>query len=968
MAVTAILLPSCGLLGRGGSQGGQTVGEAADSTYVEDMDSLRRAILEELLGEDYNALPDSWTAEYQRRFKREREKPAAEETDSLVFTTPLEIIPTDSLSGDGTPAETDAADSTATGRRPGTVIPAEDTDIPEGDSEDGDVEEDASGAEEKPVMKTVDYETDLMRNLQITEDSSAVLLLGNVMFYHNGTVITCDSAVRFSEKRMELYKRVIINSGTTYVYGDRAEYNGEVNLARVYSPIVKVVDQDAVLYTYNFSYNTYTEIGRYWGGSTLTHNDNQMESLRGYYNTQSREFTGAGEVELTNPDYKLVSDSVLYNLDTEIAEFFVPSTIWNSKGEIIQADRGKYRIPSEDYDFSGNSYILTADQEIWADSMEYFSATDNTVMYRDIQIIDEENSTMAFGDYGEYWGETEHGMLTRDPSLLSFDSEAEKPDTIYMRSDSMFFYTYPYDHVFEGLQNAEPEDRTSEFEERIERPVIAMPDSLGSDSLARGELLEIPEGEEQAEELIVAEADHDEQPIAEEPDDGGPLEVIPDPEPALSKRQQRRAERQAARNITEEASTPDNTLPAPEESEADGTADPAEQTETADDADTGEPDYSGEETDGEEEATDVPVPELYESPYGELTGILHRMVAADSTQRAMSPEEFWLHVRDEIAADSGTLDYYAYAVDDAMASGEVDTEIISVPTGGLEAILETVITESERVAASVVEVQAAQQAEEQDSVQRVFCGYHDVRIFREDFQAVCDSIIGFSKDSTMHLHIDPVMWSDRSQIVSDIMIIYTRDEQLYKAEFYGSPFMSQEVDSTLSRFNQIRGRFMTSWFRNNDIYKHDVFGNTQSLYYEEDDNTGEIENLFSCESVDATFLIEENQIEEITYRGKPDFAIYPIDMIPPDVDPLLPGFTWQPHRRPMNKEAVFNRVIRPRRRLEVMNIPQPEFPLTESINERKEELIRLNMWRDRNDTLSPDALDFVQRMELKYSE
>ncbi|MCC8034373.1 MAG: hypothetical protein LIO77_00355, partial [Rikenellaceae bacterium] len=475
MAITTMLLPSCGITGKGRSKISQ---KEADSIAAE-QELQKKSFFEEFGLEDFQPLPSGWNR------PTASERRAARDT---TFTAPLEVIPVDTAAD----TKADTLAQAPSGGRPQRPARPE----PPRKETDTETEEDETGGEaagdeqESTGTKKVDYTAEIMRPIHFTDDSTAFYFLGDVVFYHNGAVITCDSAIRFSEKHMEFYKRVVINSGTTFVYGDRVEYNGEVNLARVYSPIVKVVDQDAVLYTYNFSYNTLTERGRYWGGGTVTQGDNRMESVRGYYDTQTREFTGAGDVELINPDYKMVSDSVRYNLDTEIAEFFTPTRIWNAKGEILLSDRGKYKSPSEDYEFTKNSYILTETQEIWADSMEYFSALDNTVMRRDIQIIDEENNAIAFGDYGEYWGEEEYGFLTIEPSLVSFDPD--QPDTLYMRSDSMFFYTYPYDRVFEGLANAVPEDRTSQFEELMERPVLLGDDGLPIEPDSEGEQADEP--------------------------------------------------------------------------------------------------------------------------------------------------------------------------------------------------------------------------------------------------------------------------------------------------------------------------------------------------------------------------------------------------------------------------------------------------------------------------------------------
>ena len=118
--------------------------------------------------------------------------------------------------------------------------------------------------------------------------------MGNFAAQHNGAVITCDSAVRYSDMRIEFFGNVLINKNTTYIYGDRAEYDGDLNEARVYSDIVKVIDGDATLYTYDFRFNTKTNVGRFDRGGVLTNRENLLEAVRGYYYADAKEAGGRG--------------------------------------------------------------------------------------------------------------------------------------------------------------------------------------------------------------------------------------------------------------------------------------------------------------------------------------------------------------------------------------------------------------------------------------------------------------------------------------------------------------------------------------------------------------------------------------------------------------------------------------------------------------------------------------------------
>ena len=83
----------------------------------------------------------------------------------------------------------------------------------------------------------------------------------------------------------------------------------------------------------------------------------------------------------------------------------------------------------------------------------------------------------------------------------------------------------------------------------------------------------------------------------------------------------------------------------------------------------------------------------------------------------------------------------------------------------------------------------------------------------------------------------------------------------------------------------------------------------------------------TVECADISFYFKDQAVDEIVWRGKPVYSIYPMDKIP-DSQPLtLPGFVWEGKRRP-SKEQVFNRIFRPSERNEYDKLPRPEFPIT----------------------------------------
>ena len=718
----------------------------------------------------------------------------------------------------------------------------------------------------EPAPKVVDFSADVMRPVKIA-DSSALSLVGHVVFYHNGAVITCDSAIRFNDRMMDCYNNVIINKDSTFIYGDRAEYNGNFNTARV-SPLVKIVDKDATLYTYNFSFNTLDNIGHYTGGGTMLQKENRLESRDGYYYADNRELIGVHDVEMKNPDYQLKSDSVSYNLDSEIARFYTRSYIWNKDDEFLTALKGSYDRKADLYTFTDQSYILTKTREVWADTILYKQNVQDALLVNNVQVADDEQQAVAFGDLIQYWGKERKALLTRDPVVASFqESDSSKRDTLYMRADSMFVFTY---------------NRDSLLRDSLRRDSLAALESAASDEFTpadggettAGTASQSPEGEPQP----VAPA---ETPMSPEDVEAAEKAVTEEEVagPVLSEKEQKRLAAEKRREAKElERKAKDEQRRAKEKARQE------------------------------------------------------RLLLRESRRKG---------ARVGAEADSA-------ARADSLAHAQL-----------LQAQRDSLAKLAQQEADTLLPAPADSVGGEQDSLVRKMFAYHNVRIFRDDFQAVCDSMTGFSLDSTLHMYVDPVLWNDNNQVTSKVVDIYTLNQKIDRAVFTGEPIMSQEVDT--SHYNQIKGKVIESFFRDGAIYRTDVNGNGQTYYFMvEEDSTGNyISGFMTVECADISFYFKDQAVDEIVWRGKPVYSIYPMDKIP-DSQPLtLPGFVWEGKRRP-SKEQVFNRIFRPSERNEYDKLPRPEFPITQKINLAREQLVKENVWFDRNDPLSSEALEFIR--------
>ena len=253
----------------------------------------------------------------------------------------------------------------------------------------------------------------------------------------------------------------------------------------------------------------------------------------------------------------------------------------------------------------------------------------------------------------------------------------------------------------------------------------------------------------------------------------------------------------------------------------------------------------------------------------------------------------------------------------------------------------------------------AQDSLRADSAYRVVKAFRGVRIYRSDAQAVCDSLVTNSVDSIVHLYISPVMWNNQNQIAATTVDLYSKNQQLTRAEFLGDPIMVAEIDTTY--YNQVAGKKMIAMFKDNEIYRNDVEGYVQTIYFQHQEGGSlKITEMIYLESASASFYIENRELVGMTYRNDTPFKLYPMDLIPADQPLKLKNLKWVPSLRP-SRESVFTRSIRESEREVRGARNRPTFNIVEKMDRRKEVLLMSGEWIDREDQLTPELVEWRDR-------
>ena len=191
-----------------------------------------------------------------------------------------------------------------------------------------------------------------------------------------------------------------------------------------------------------------------------------------------------------------------------------------------------------------------------------------------------------------------------------------------------------------------------------------------------------------------------------------------------------------------------------------------------------------------------------------------------------------------------------------------------------------------------------------DSTYRRVRAYHGVRVYRDDMQMVCDSMVYLGSDSTIYLFTDPICWSENQQISADSMRVYVVNGTVDHA--VGIKNALCVMNDTLEIYNQMSGKEITAYLIDGEVKTVDVSGNALTVYYPEEEGGGYI-GVNNTESSYIRVYVENQEIQRIRFTKETTGALYPLDQIPEGAERLA-LFFWEEESRPVNKDDVFRKV------------------------------------------------------------
>ena len=277
------------------------------------------------------------------------------------------------------------------------------------------------------------------------------ILKDNVIFYHEGAFMYCDSAYLYEQtNRFEAFSNVEIDQGDTiFVYGDYLHYDGNTKLARLRNN-VRMEDNQATLFTDSLNYDRMHNLGYYFEGGMLVDEENELTSFWGQYDPESKEALFSDSVKLINEKYTIFADTLKYNTLSKIADILGPSTIVSDSG-YIHTTRGWYNTITDDSQLLDRSIIYSSnnDKTLTGDTIYYNRASGFGTVHGNMVLQDTAQKVILHGNYGYYNEETEFALATDS----AFAIEYSQKDSLFLHGDTLTMLTDSVDREVKAFHN-----------------------------------------------------------------------------------------------------------------------------------------------------------------------------------------------------------------------------------------------------------------------------------------------------------------------------------------------------------------------------------------------------------------------------------------------------------------------------------------------------------------------------------
>lgn len=741
-------------------------------------------------------------------------------------------------------------------------------------------------------------------------NGSSIIIVHNGVFKQDYSTLTSDSAYFYPDQNMvDAFGHVVINQGdTVHIYSDKLNYNGNTKIA-VLTDHVIMVDKDATLTTNNFTYNTATRIGTYVDGGKLLNKENTVTSKNGYYFAFTRDAYFRYDVVCKTPDAVIKTDTMRYNSGTRINYFYGPTIINGKDKDNLYTEHGTYNTVLKQAAFGKNNLYTSKTKSLKGDSLFYDRLKGYGRAVKHVIFTDTEQKITLLGDLGEYFKSNELAMVTQNAYMIFVTEDstsAAKPaansssDTAKASSKLTLIKADSLSKLLPDVSGLRPGDKNLSVDTLTKHNKGAadtlnkalqklngakMPDKkLSFQGIKDSITKRAAPGVKMPAAAAVAKATAIKKPDHASLQTKFPEKVIPKLDQPVYKFADTVKEKPKLNpNIRYDSLfMAGDTFKTRMITYKDFKLLKKRQYELA------HPDTSIKKTVPVAKTTE---PEVYTKPVKHIDPIRFS-ISIDTTFRyynyfADMPKP-WANIR-------------------LLASSSPKQTVSAPLVAGKSAAPKLTVTDSLKIkqkADSLAAVAAAKELPDTTRI-RIVNVYNNAKIYKSDLQAKADSMFYSSVDSTIRMYVNPMIWTQKSQLSGDTINLQMKHKKLDNLDMFPSAFIVNIEKNDSTHFNQAGGKFMHGQFKNGKLNSFTIIGNAETIYFKRDTVKNVVTDMSKTQSGRAYFNFENGEISSIAFTEKYEANGIPIGKVK-DEDKVLKGFIWKPKERPASKAAILS--------------------------------------------------------------
>jgi lipopolysaccharide export system protein LptA len=283
-----------------------------------------------------------------------------------------------------------------------------------------------------------------LRLITIDSATSFETIAGDVIIKEGLTTFYCDSAtINRKTNIVEAFGNIHINDNDSiHTYAQYLRYVGADRIAYL-KKNVKLTDKKGTLYTDELEYNLRTGIATYKNGGRIVNEKTVLTSRDGVYYSDTKDVYFKNNVHLKDPDRDIYTDSLLYNVKTNIATFIAKTQIIGKDGSVINTKSGTYNLATGEAIFSGRPSFSDSSRSATADIMLYDKTRDILQLEGNAKFVDSINNITIIGGQIFADGKVKSFLATRKPVMIIY----READSTYMAADTLFSGLRKYDSL-----------------------------------------------------------------------------------------------------------------------------------------------------------------------------------------------------------------------------------------------------------------------------------------------------------------------------------------------------------------------------------------------------------------------------------------------------------------------------------------------------------------------------------------